>query len=690
LKTIRRRKSILSFLLVAGICAGGGAFADGGVHYTDIALDPGASGLVYEHQPSPRWQISLALAQNPVITQEEALSAPLIPRGLPGVVIFDYDRDGDLDIYVTNSAGFANSLFQNQLVGSGNLAFVDVGAAAGVGAVDQDSTGACAGDIDNDGDQDLYVLAAGEPNRMFENRGDGSFQEITDASGLGAGPWSSITCSFGDINNDGLLDLVIANVFDLSTVFPIFIEAYSLNHHNQLFLNAGGNAFTDVSETSGIQILKGFNPEFGNVAGPSWSISIIDYDQDGDQDIITIDEQGEILPAKYGGVDRGYIHVFQNDGTAHFIDVNVEANTNHFGGWMGAAYGDFNCDGHLDFFGANFGDYGLTVGTPLPYELGDHTSRPYLGTADGTFIDIGVGDLVATPFGWGISPLDYDNDGDTDVVYQGGLFGLTTESSNPGTLLQNQDCSASFVWDKDALDPASKHVQRVVRGLAVGDLNLDGFVDIVSVAGLDIPDDAQMLPYTATYGSPFDFQGFFVVNLAPIPGTTNVTSVGPDYPNGSLSVEINSADNGNGWVSVQTVGTVGITDLGGVNRDGTGAIVGITPEGGKTVLRPIVAGSSHASQDSLAADFGVGQAGSAEIEVRWPNGVRNRLYGVKPGERIVFPEIPCDFRSEALSRGEYVRCVTQSLRQIQQAGVISQGAVGRFAFSAFKAYSEHH
>ena len=129
------------------------------ITFDDIAAG-GANGLTYERVKSERDALFDAIKQRGTVNLEEFALAPTQARGVPGVVIFDVDRDDDQDIYVTNGPNQANSLFVNQLSESGQLTFVDQAEALGVAATAQDSNGACAGDIDNDGDTDLLVLGA--------------------------------------------------------------------------------------------------------------------------------------------------------------------------------------------------------------------------------------------------------------------------------------------------------------------------------------------------------------------------------------------------------------------------------------------------------------------------------------------------------------------------------------------------
>ena len=671
--------------------------ADTGIVFTNIADQPGI-GLSYERVPSASDDILNEFKTQPLLLDFDDPSTilnlaqlPLETRGFPGVAILDFDSDGDLDLYVTNGPGRANSLFSNQMNESGQFSFVDVAESSGVGAVDQDSSGACYGDIDNDGDHDLMVLGFSEANRLFENNGDGSFVEVTEESGIAGGELVSTSCSMGDINGDGLLDIVVANALPMNDTFAAWIEPYALNQHNQLLLNTGDNEFEDVSAGSGIQELSGFPPEATGSAGVTWAISLVDYDLDGDADIVAAEDQVFTLPPSVGGVNRGLLRVFQNDGSGNFTDLTSEIGTAQAGAWMGVSFGDLNSDGRMDIFATNAGDYSQTMFRGmlgLPYTLGDYASRWFLGQEDGTFSDPGVGEnLVATPFSWGTSMLDYNNDGDTDIVFYGNIdvtFALMV--TNPGVIIQN-DGNANFSYDSTAV-PAN-HSQRNVHGTATGDLNMDGFVDIVSVSSFDTPPPVPQVPMGFAYGGPLDAYANFVPTFAPVaPGVWEWT--GLVYPNGSLSVEMNSADNGNHWVEVAVKGTVGISDEGRVNRDGIGAVVSFTPEDGKTVMQPVLGGSSHLSQDSLAQNFGMGEEDEGMVEVMWPGGVRNRLYDVHASERIMFPEIPCSYDAEWDRRSDYVHCVRGALREIVSAGLLTRKEANRFSRSAMKAFGRGH
>jgi hypothetical protein len=663
------------------------------VTFHDIAAGDRA-GITYRRGHSVTQAIFDALKTKDPFTFNDLLDSPVKARGAPGVALFDFDGDDDLDVYVTNGPGRANSLYSNQLREAGQLTFVDSAETAGVAAIDQDSTGVCYGDIDNDGDRDLLVLGRSEPNRLFENLANGTFRDITAGSRLGDDTLGHASCAMGDVNGDGLLDVAVANTFDWRKMLAVFIQPFVLNHPNQLFLNLGASRFADASATSGIQSLAGVPQGAGSI---TWAVSMVDYDLDGDVDIVWADDQAAVVRARYGGVDRGFIHILQNDGMGHFTDVTLDAGLNKAGQWMGLAFGDFNCDGQMDIFGSNGGDYFVTALPPFPYTLGDDTSRWFLGRPDGTFADPGVGHLIATPFGWGTSTLDYDNDGDTDLVFHGGLsIQLIVESSNPGSLLRNEGCRARFSSDARAFARSTSHMRRNVEGMAVGDLNADGFPDIVSVSSFDKPEPVPLVryPVSFSYGSPFDTTAVFVPEFHsdPHPGHEGGFLWGGrlfDYPDGTLSVEINSGNNGNGWLELRTLGTVGLTSLGQVNRDGIGAVVRFTPNHGKPSMRPVLGGSSYASQDSLTATFGLGSAQSGTVDVLWPGGVRNRLYNVRRSERIVLPEIPCSFAGEWADDAPYRSCLETALDELLVHGLLNRAQRARFRSSALRAFGEH-
>jgi hypothetical protein len=685
--------ALLLLLLLTGA---GAALADGGVTFTNIAAEDGA-GITFRHAPAPdRKAQYFAIAAGapypigPTFVQTAVVGGPLKWGGAPGVALFDYDRDGDVDIYVANSPGAANSLYSNQLEETGSVGFVDVAMAAGVALVDHESAGVCFGDTDNDGDEDLYVLGLGYPNHLFRNNGNGTFSDITASAGVAAeSDWSYIGCSMGDVDNDGLLDIAVATSYHpWNHRKPVFLPGlFDGTDPNFLFLNQGNNVFADVSDTSGIRSPIG--PPDGRT--DDWSIALVDIDQDGDVDMMVSESTGP--PPGNGG---GFPRLFKNDGSGQFTDVTHAAGLAQTGAHMGFTYADLNCDGRLDFFVTDVGSY-VNVNGP---------SRWYLQNADGSFTNPGVGALGGTPFGWGTAAFDYDNDGDSDVVYYGNMeMGAQIAASNPGTLLRNDGlCTATMSYDGGAI--LQDHRTRTVEGAAVGDLDEDGFDDVVSVSGFDFNHVNFFLsvPFTSPPRSPiFDsISGFELEYFRLTP--TQQWFLDPEYKDGSLAVEMNSGGNGNGSAKTTTLGTIGLVanqhSTGRVNRDGIGAVVRFTPDGGKTSIRPVLGGASYASQDSLTLTWGLGTAAKGTAEVLWPGGVRNRLYDVAAGEDLVLPEIPCGFdtfhsglpadAAPAAHREKYGKCVKESLKDLVKGGVVTRAYADRLEASALQAYDATH
>src|SRR6266545_413475 len=641
------------------------------ITYTDIASTP-SSGITYRRIRSVTDASFDAIKLKPFMSLLELNSAPEKSEGAPGVALLDYDNDGDLDIYVTNGPGRANSLYQNRFAQTGTLSFVDVATAAGVDATDQDSTGVCFGDIDNDGDEDLMVLGRMEPDRLFQNNGNGTFTNVTSTAGVGGGARGHTGCTMGDINNDGLLDIAVGNTFDWSSKQAIFNNLFGYGHQNELYLNKGGNLFQDVSITSGIQVLENVPQGNGTI---SWGVVMVDYDQDGFTDLIHGDDQGAMPPITFAGVNRGLIQIFHNDGTAHFNNVTKYAGlANHASAWMGFSFGDMNSDGKMDMFVPSVGDY-LVQEMGIPVPPGFFTSKLFLGADGGTFTDPtgqGPGNPISnnppatvTPFGWVNQMFDYDNNGTTDIAFYGALDGAVFITvDNPGIVMSG-DGAGHTTWDRNATASSADMVQRqIVQGMAVGDLNNDGFSDMVHVSSAYFP--ATKLPLIGMqqhWGSPFD------AVAAKLPTFTNIGPLewewtGVQSDEGLLGVQLNSANNGNKWVKVRTKGSKGLATGGKVNRDGIGAIVKFTPDNGKQVMSPVLGGSSYASEHSLTQGFGLGAQTQGTVDIMWPGKVNNRLYAVQAGETIVYPEIPCDFKGTWSSIKTYTKCVDTALTEL--------------------------
>lgn len=658
------------------------------VSFEDIAKLP-SNGISYRRRKSPRDAINDQYKLPGATLFFDEL--PFIPgnsRGNPGVALFDYDKDNDLDIYVTNGPGAANSLYANMYSDMGVVSFKDVAIEAGVALTSQDSAAVCFGDIDNDGDKDLYVTGSSESNQLLENQGDGTFINISNQSQTGAGSFNAVGCSFGDVNSDGLIDLVVANLYDsFDNRLPLTLPGFDdLKEHNQLFLNGGQNIFEDVSEVSGIQATQ----------EASWSIAMVDYDKDGDADIIVADDQGTRLPESVGGQDFGYIRILQNNGSGYFTDVTEQVGTNVVGGWMSLSFGDLNSDGNIDIFASNIGDYlalsaGAAVG--LPTGPNEWSSRWFLGQDNGTFSDPGIGALGTTPFGWGSTIVDYNNDGDLDIVFHGGTdIGVMVDATNPGTVLQN-DGQANFTYDSSALENSTNHSRRVVHGVASGDLNNDGFVDLVSVSSEDWPTQFPMFPIvdpSMILGGVFDDFAMMWPTFSPNPDPTlGFLWNGMESVDGTLSIEMNSADNDTSSFRLKLMGSIGLIESAKVNRDGIGAVVSLTSGNGKKITLPIVSGGSQASSDAIEKVFATQQKSPTVIEILWPGGTRNRIYKTHFADELLVPEIPCSFDDENMKFREYRKCISRSIKALKKQDVINGKQSALLYTSAMKAHFDY-
>lgn len=672
-----------------------------GVTYTDIV--PGDDALSsYENVPSDRKVLLDPFIGVPV-TFGEFLSRPSHANGSPGVALFDYDGDGDLDILVPNGDGATNALFANQLVETGSVSFVDVTAMAGVaGPPSQEGNSVTVADLDNDGDQDIFISGYSTHNQVFENNADGTFSDVTMSSGLAGLPdvGTSSTC-VGDVNGDGLLDLFVSHTYDHTFIQVIFDPNPTIPIHNELFLNQGDMVFMDATASSGIRNTRshidGAGVEHLGDPGATHACAMFDQDMDGDIDILYGDDQGAIPPAVAGGINRGNLHLFRNDGSGFFEDISLDVGLGQTGSWMGLSVADYNQDGYMDFFGSNLGDanFSLFVGQ---LALGQQASRWFLGGPDG-FTDTataqGLPGVVTSQFGWGTSSYDYDNDGDSDILYHGDIdSGVFVTVSNPATLYDN-DGLGNFTGDTEAF-ASTDHLSRIVYGMAVGDIDGNGFEDVVTASAFNVPLD-QAIPNPFDAGGPFDAVDGFIPTFSTLPPggdpMTEPLFFNPaiqSYPNGDLTVELNGGENGNRSANVRLIGTVGLLSEGKAPRDGIGAVVTFATRSGQRVRYPIAVGDSYGSTNSTLAHFGLGQDRRGTLDVLWPGGTKNRLYGVRAqGRPHVMPEIPCSYDTNA-SFGPYAHCVVRSIRSLARQGVVSRAQARRLKLSAFLAYFEEH
>ena len=254
----------------------------------------------------------------------------LMPFG-GGVAVADFDGDGLLDLYVTNSVG-ANALYRN----TGDLRFVDVAAEAWVEDPASRSNGACAADYDNDGDTDLYVGNYG-PSKLFRNRGDATFDEVTAAAGLTESSRNLRTmgCAWGDYDADGFLDLIFVRHLDDSDPGVFAWGQRDLSEFADplaLFRNRGDGTFADVTVLLGDPV-----PSRGIVRGAGFQPAFVDYDNDGDLDIYVVNDFGDEITPNV---------LWRNDGRAAsgeswvFTDVSAASGTDVAINGMGLALGE--------------------------------------------------------------------------------------------------------------------------------------------------------------------------------------------------------------------------------------------------------------------------------------------------------------------------------------------------------------
>lgn len=683
-------------------------------------IHPGNFDVAYQREPSTglREKDREISSRDPYF-KTDIKERPIHHGGIPGVVMFDANGDGHEDIYVTNGPGVANGLYIND--GGRDPHFTQESVSRGADISSVDCTCVCVGDIDNDGDRDIYVGGRTVPDILLLNDGPGHFTDVSVSFGISAvtDGFSPAGCSFGDLNVDGYLDLFVGNTFNGTNQFPIFLEdpsPFNSREKNILFINDGsGTGFTNEIDNSG---------DIALVNQTTWAVAIVDHNGDGYPDIWTHNDQAAV---RTGIVGR--LLVYENDGTGHFTDVsdrigfscereindpNVpDASCFYAAALMAPAFGDWDCNGKLDHFMSNLGkhtqtyaifgeakfnpDGNLPPGMPLernPAAFG--TSRWFFQGADGKFADsidvttAGTSEfpLGGTPFGWGAGSTDMDNDGSFDIVYHGGLdnFGDWSDWSNPGAILLNDPkCTGKFRRSV-SMQSTTNHTFRSVRGLSVGDLNGDGFPDVVTASSLNMDPSTPLSKYIPL-DSPFDDVAIYarthmVHPTLPYNDTFKPLLKDPAVPDwlpGDLSVEISNADSQNNWIKVKLMGMKGLTTGGSVNRDGIGATISVTPKRGgggggddddpscdfPTSMSPVMGGSSHASQHSSTKSFGLSRMNKADVVVQWPGGTWNALDNVRKNRLLEFPEIPCSFKDKTQTLAQFEACVINALDDLR-------------------------
>ena len=503
-----------------------------------------------------------------------------------GVALFDYDADGDLDIFLVQgtilelgkSAGDArfplpgtsrpgNRLFRNMLKETGRLLFEDVTEQAGLSHVGY-GMGVAVGDYNNDGYPDLYVTNFGA-NILYRNNGNGTFTDVTREAGVESGGWSA-SAAFVDYDKDGYLDLYVTRYLDFTIKGNKECSspagerdycapaAYKPVSH-RLFRNLGNGRFQDVTQSAGISA----------AGGPGLGVVCADFNGDGWPDIyVTNDGAPNLLWLNNGnGTFRESALL---SGAAYSADGVARAG-------MGVTAGDFDGSGSESILVTNLSREGATL---------------YRNNGRGEFTDSTMEVRLYQPTypytGFGVQWFDYDNDGRPDLFIANGavtrmelLRGTPYPFNQKNLLLHNE--STRFRDASSAAGPALQ-LSEVGRGAAFGDLDNDGGIDIVI-----------------------------------------------SNNNGPARLLLNQTAPRGHWLEVRLEGVK-------CNRDGTGARVAVLMKGQKPVWRRAHTDGSYLSASDVRVHFGLGQNTEAQILVEWPDDVKETWSGINADSIVTLRE----------------------------------------------------
>lgn len=351
-----------------------------------------------------------------------------------GVAFFDYNQDYYPDLFVIGGER-ANVLFQNNWDGT----FSNVSTQAGIELRNKKTMGVAVGDIDNDGDADLFITTAkDQANVLLENQGDGTFRDISEKAGITDVSWST-SATFGDFNKDGLIDIYVNNYAEFES-YP-FEQNINQCSPNFLYQNLGDNQFVNVAEDLGVAD-----------AGCGLAVAFTDCDGDLDTDLYVANDFGLTFEANALYFNQ-YPKAFEEASFAIGMDFRINA--------MGIAIGDFDEDGDFDYYTTNIADNLLSESVNESRFFREVAIPKEVGNPDGT--------------SWGTAFLDYNHDTYLDLIVANGQVIAADFQNNENRLFQSND----QYFFEDISQIAGLADTTRCRGLSISDYDLDGDLDFL-------------------------------------------------------------------------------------------------------------------------------------------------------------------------------------------------------------------